>query len=96
VVCLVRLTSEDCNRSGDLIVEFYDCDYEHTRYGQFTGGRYYLSTILSGFEEGSGLDLHGGVPGWEVHPKCYTRVMEWLSAYAPQISYRTDDGISIC
>ena len=62
-------------------VEFYDARYasfaDFTEHGQFTGGRYYVSTLLA-HPEGVGLCLHGGVPEWEVTAEAMTAVLAWL------------------
>lgn len=66
----------DCitNNSQQHLVEFYDMRYRnpvHFPNGQFTGGRYYASTLL-GDDEWSrgdvsqGLCLDAGIPAWTV------------------------------
>lgn len=62
-------------------VEFYDTRYPHTEFGQFTGGRYYVDTILGrdGWGAGiGGLDLDGGIPAWRVDAESMTIVRAWL------------------
>lgn len=67
---------DDCltNDSGKFLVEFYDLRYRDPKWcpdGQFTGGRYYASTLLgedrwSGHDASAGLCLDGGIPAWTV------------------------------
>lgn len=62
-------------------VEFYDTRYPHTEFGQFTGGRYYVDTILGRDGWGpyrGGLDLDGGIPAWRVDAESMTIVRAWL------------------
>lgn len=68
------------------LVEFYDrrflIDGEH---GQFTGGGYYVDTILGrdGFGRGEGgLCLDGGIPAWSIDEVTMSFVREWLAALA--------------
>jgi len=53
-------------------VKFYDTRYPHTPLGQFTGGSYYLSTIL---EVKGGLNIHGGVPDWSISAEPFQRFL---------------------
>lgn len=55
-------------------VEFYDRRYPHTEHGQFTGGRYFLSTIFPGDQ---GVWLHGGVDAWTVDGASMLVVRAW-------------------
>lgn len=60
-------------------VEFYDTRYPHTEFGQFTGARYYVETILErGPEDKSGLVLDGGIPDWRIDGPAMTIVRAWL------------------
>ncbi|GEM_PF-2632201 len=65
------------------IVEFYDAAYEGDSrfgpYGQFTGGRYYVSDFLE-HPKGVGLALHGGVPAWRLEAAAIVEVQKWLRA----------------
>ena len=65
---------------GWTVVEFYDQTYmtetSFQPHGQMMAS-YYLSTFLE-IEEGSGLNLHGGVPGWELSPEDVAFVKENL------------------
>lgn len=60
------------------LIEFYDCRYEHTDYGQFVS-RYNLSTLLEHHQAPSmGLCLDGGIPDWSINGKAMDRVIAWL------------------
>jgi hypothetical protein len=73
--------------NGRPMVEFYDRrghDTDLPGFGQFTGGYYYLSTLL-GLDDfsnepvdGEGLNLHGGVPEWSIDGAAYRIVIAWL------------------
>ena len=60
----------------DPLVEFYDCRYEFTNYGQFVS-RYYISTLIEG-DQSRGLNLDGGVPSWQISGEAMLRVRAWL------------------
>ena len=62
------------------LVEFWDTEHRHTVLGQFTGGRYYESTILDTVA-GHGLDLNGGVPAWTVDGFAMAQVRSWLRTF---------------
>lgn len=59
------------------IVEFYDLEYPHTPDGQFTGGRYYLSTLLEGGQS-HGLNFYGDEPKWQLSAVDMSLVWTWL------------------
>ena len=73
-----RYGRNDClTVEGETLVEFWDTthageEHFHPVLGNFTGGRYYLSTLRgesrysSGNLRQTGLCLHGGVPVWKV------------------------------
>lgn len=67
-------------KSEKPTIEFYDSDYPHTAHGQFTGGGYYLETLLKEEDElrQQGLDLHGGVPKWKLGPRAMNEVLDWV------------------
>ena len=67
-------------KSDKPTVEFYDTDYPHTAHGQFTGGGYYLETLLEdqGELRERGLNLHGGVRKWTLGPRAMTEVLNWV------------------
>ncbi|QNN99319.1 hypothetical protein SEA_FAUST_247 [Streptomyces phage Faust] len=58
-------------------VEFYDRRFAHTVHGQFTGARYYLSTMLE-HSSGAGLDLYGGVADWTLDSVTFRQIRDWL------------------
>lgn len=58
-------------------VEFFDTRYPHTEFGQFTGGRYYLDTLVDGGNTG-GLCLDGGTPAWSIDKAAMDIVRAWL------------------
>lgn len=65
-------------------VEFFDMRYPFTEFGQFTGGRYYVETVLANHENGDhesawgGLVLDGGVPDWKIDAAAMFVVRQWL------------------
>ena len=63
-------------------IEFYDTDYPHTVHGQFTGGGYYLETLLEDQDtlRERGLNLHGGVRKWTLGPRAMTEVLDWVES----------------
>lgn len=63
--------------AGQPVLEFYDTAYDHTRFGQFTGGRYDLALMLS-HPDGFGLDLYGGEPKWNVSAANMQEIKTWL------------------
>ena len=67
-------------KSDKPTIEFYDSEYPQTAYGQFTGGGYYLETVLQSEDElrREGLDLHGGVPKWKLGPRAMNEVLDWV------------------
>jgi hypothetical protein len=60
------------------LVEFYDTEYRHTKYGQFVS-RYYLSTLLkdAGWQN-RGLDLQGDIPKWKIDAETMQKIIAWL------------------
>ena len=67
-------------KSDKPTIEFYDTDYPHTAHGQFTGGGYYLETLLEEQDDlrQRGLNLHGGVPKWTLGPRAMNQVLDWV------------------
>lgn len=72
------------------MVEFYDATYEDEEgfsdLGQFTGGRYYLSTLLGEgpYAErvpGQGLLLYGAQPEWSIGAHNLTEVLGFAQGY---------------
>jgi len=88
------------NDSGKFLVEFYDLRHKHPVFcpeGQFTGGRYYASTLLEDPEWRSGeithgLCLDGGVPAWTVSAKQMAVAMAFIrektSAHQPSLAQK--------
>lgn len=74
------------------IVDFYDMSQDKERFpdGQFTGGQYYIETLLTTniysssitvkAKQGIGLSLHGDVPSWTVAPGELAVIGAWLQA----------------
>lgn len=70
---------------NEPLVEFNDLSSwvdDHGR-GQFTGGRYYISTLLEGENSGRGLNLNGGSPGWYLDPHQYATALAALKKLFP-------------
>ena len=69
------------NESGQCLVEFYDREYDFqteadgTILGQFVS-RYYLSTLLSGYDGSRGLNLDGGIKKWSLDKDALTYGLE--------------------
>ena len=71
--------------AGRPSVEFYDARYpdidEWLGLGQFTGARYFVSTLLGddGYGSGTGgLDLVGYEPSWKIDAQTMEFVRSWL------------------
>ena len=63
----------------EALVEFYDFTYagpKFTEYGQFVS-RYYAETLMER-DDTYGLDLHGGVDGWEVDAATMLKVLDFV------------------
>jgi hypothetical protein len=67
------------------LVEFFDARYNHTQYGQFTGGSYFATTLLGldgygGTEIGQykGLCLDGDIPQWYIDAGTCKLIATWL------------------
>lgn len=95
------VVTEDKNYMGGLVVSFYDAksvdNYKEldkkypgsfgsqVKYGQFTGGQYYVSTLLGTNGDGEsikgrGLCLDGGNRDvWYLDAEAATQVDAWLS-----------------
>lgn len=74
--CVSLTGVTETSKSRDATVDFYDCRYEHTEFGQFVSS-YYLETILE-HAEGVGLDLNCGIPDWKISGKTMDRIILWL------------------
>ena len=57
-----------------VLIEFYDARYNFTPYGQFIS-RYYAATLKS---HNGNLNLHGGVPEWQVDAANMGKVVAWI------------------
>lgn len=75
-------------RDGKLVASFLDLAQDKTKFpdGQFTGGCYYISTLLNDDGWGwdirkgeRGLALHGGVSAWTVDPASLKKIGNWLA-----------------
>lgn len=81
------------NDSKEPIVEFYDSKYMKGfgKYGQFTGGCYYLDTIL---DHDGLLSLYGGEPEWTVSSSDMERIHQWLKQFN-QITSADNEGFKV-
>ena len=73
------------------MVEFYDARWTE-RFGprgQFAS-RYYVRTLAEHGDYSGGLDLHGGVPDWDVTGAEMAAVMGWLRAAEQVIFYEVE------
>jgi hypothetical protein len=59
------------------VVQFYDCDYEHTDLGQFAAS-YDAGNFLK-WSADKGLSLNDGVPKWEISADGIKKVRTWLT-----------------
>ena len=66
-------------KSSKRQVEFYDTRFNHTIFGQFTGGRYNVDTILQDRDATRGIMLNGGERDWAVGASELNRIKEWLA-----------------
>lgn len=74
------------------LVEFFDKRYMHTPFGQFTGGRYYLETVIDVIKERRGLCLDGGIPEWSVDADSMQLVGEFLAPAIAQLGRESING----
>ena len=67
---------------GEPSVEFYDGRYTEKfgQLGQFVSS-YYISTLLEGKVENTGLNLDGGIDSWSVHYEAMNEVRDYLLSY---------------
>ena len=64
------------------LVEVYDRRYRNVpenANGQFTGARYYVTTLLAPEDRDYGLILAGGIDEWTVDAATMRLVREWLA-----------------
>lgn len=62
----------------------YDFSYANVAYRQLNPqmvSYYYLSTLLEGGTLNTGINLHGGVPAWQIDKENWRKVIEWLMTY---------------
>jgi hypothetical protein len=64
----------------EATVSFYDRRTNSTVHGQFTGGSYYVSTLLEA-NSSSGLNLYSGVTDWTIDSATFRLVRDWLYHY---------------
>lgn len=78
-LCLVHHEDEP-------LVAFHDTTHgvDGHGYGEFTCGRYYVSTLLEGVNSGRGLDLNGGVDVWKLTPAQMSEARAILESRFPQ------------
>ncbi len=68
---------------GEVMVEMWDMEHmHHSERGQFTGARYYVSTLLEGDSPNRGLDLVGYEPAWKMDAPAYRELIDWLKEVA--------------
>ena len=53
---------------------------------------YYLSTLLEGDTLNTGINLHGGVPAWQIDKENWRKVIEWLMAFDDSKKQLTQEG----
>ena len=75
-VSRAKYANANCMKLG---IEFYDATYAgksgFPKEGQFTGGRYYLETLLE--SNNGGLCVHGGCPVWDIGASEMQKVRDW-------------------
>lgn len=64
------------HEADEPMVEFYDADHKHTRFGQFVA-RYNVRAILAQGNEVA-LDLHSSTPAWLLCGESMNTVRAWL------------------
>jgi hypothetical protein len=77
VVVLVDGKSENFDTASlgkRTLVEFYDRRYNHTSDGQFTGGRYYIDSVIIGGD----LTIDHNVEAWYIDSVTFRHIREWL------------------
>tara|TARA_R100001460_G_scaffold8582_1_gene21185 strand:- start:567 stop:1079 length:513 start_codon:yes stop_codon:yes gene_type:complete len=72
-MCLVHDDAEP-------LIDFYDADHDFDTdtdgkiLGQFVG-QYCANTLLEDSKTTNGINLHGGVPKWEIEKACYREIL---------------------
>lgn len=65
---------------AEPLIEFYDADHDFDIdtdgkvLGQFVS-RYHADTLLEDIKTTNGIDLHGGIPKWEIEKTCYRKIL---------------------
>jgi hypothetical protein len=75
--------------------EKYELTYSQVAYRQLNPqmvSHYYLSTLLEGDTLNTGINLHGGVPAWQIDKENWRKVIEWLMAYNESIQQLIKEG----
>lgn len=67
----------------ESMIEFYDLTHSHTRDGQFTGARYYVSTLMDSrgwnpIKAQNGINLNGGVSDWVIDHETFENILDWV------------------
>lgn len=79
------------------VVAFYDSRYSHTPYGQFTGGSYFMETLLGRADRDPGLPrglcLDGGVDDWSLDQAAFVNaVFKASQIIAREMAKRIDQA----
>lgn len=69
-----------CRVKYGWAVHVYDGRYPQHELGQFVAD-YYVSTLLEGYREDTGLNLHGGIPDWTIGPVGRARLQDFLMRF---------------
>lgn len=74
---------------GLWVIKVYDTRYDHTEYGQFTGGSAYAAPLIGvgGYGEGlgwGGWNLSGGEDSWKLSGSNAVNIRCWLERHARQ------------
>jgi hypothetical protein len=73
---------DQCVHGGGELVEFCDGSQDPAKQGdlgQFTGGRYYASTLMESLDHGAtALALDSDIPEWTLPASSMEQVMTWL------------------
>lgn len=75
--------------------ERYELTYTQVGYRQLNPqmvGAYYLSTLLEGKTDITGIQFDGRVPRWQVDAENWKKVIEWLKAYDDSKKQLIEEG----
>lgn len=68
--------------SDSPMVEFYDRNYDFTPDGQFTGGRYYVSQLLSSSRQPfDALILNYATFAWDIDGDTMETIVKWMKSF---------------